>query len=222
MKLEELFEQDYNIEDKYQIGSIKEICGDNVDFNAVNVALDKIFKLKKISSLEGCPDQLEVLSIGGDKNLLTNLKGMPKVITERCFLIDGKQLKSFEGAEGVSVKSLLSFTGCRFESLHNIHKAFSSVGRLSFISNPVQSNVLGLLKIKNLVEVQFMTDSEFNNYITNWDDQPRWDAKYFAKLSLTTKLSKVQQIINKHLCKNDLLSAQQELIDMGLDEYAQL
>jgi hypothetical protein len=222
MKLQELYENDYQIEDKYETASIKKICGDNVDFNAVNSALDKIFKFKKISSLEGCPDQLEMLSISGDKNQLTNLKGMPKVITERCFLTDGKQLNSFEGAEGVSVKSLLSFTGCKFESLHNIHKAFSSVNRLSFISNPIQSHVLGLLKIKNLVAVQFMTTSEYQSQITVWDDQPRWDAKHFAKLSLVAKLSKVQQIIESHLGKNDVLSAQQELIDMGLDEYAQL
>ena len=216
MKLEELYENEQ------QIGSIREICGDLVDDKAISTGLDKIFKFKKVSSLEGCPDPIDTISITGDKNMLTNLNGMPKVITERCFLTDGKQLNSFEGAEGVSVKSLLSFTGCRFESLHNIHKAFSSVGRLSFISNPVESHVLGLLKIKNLLDVQFMTVTDYNDMITVWDDQPRWDAKHFAKLSRLERLSKVQEIIVRHLGKNDILSAQQELIDMGLDEYAQL
>ena len=216
MKLTELYENEQ------QIGSIKEICGDNVDFNSISSALDKIFKFKKISSLEGCPDQLEMLSITGDKNLLTNLKGMPKVITERCYITDGKQLDSFEGAEGVSVKSLLAFTGCRFESLHNIHKAFSSVGRLSFISNPVESHVLGLLKIKNLVDVQFMTDTDYRAHMGMWDDSSRWSPVHLQKLGRLAKLAKVQQIINEHLGKNDILTAQQELIDMGLDEYAKL
>ena len=90
----------------------------------------------------------------------------------------------------------------KFESLHNIHKyikEMSPISSLSFFGNPIKSRVLGLLKIKNLREVIL--------YGTG-DDK---------------SLIKVESIINKHLAKGrDLLACQQELIDAGLEEFAQL
>ena len=90
----------------------------------------------------------------------------------------------------------------KFESLHNIHKyikEMSPISTLSFLGNPIKSHVLGLLKIINLREVIL--------YGTG-DDK---------------SLIEVESIINRHLAKGkDLLACQQELIDAGFEDFAQL
>ena len=60
-----------------------------------------------------------------------------------------------------------------------------------FTNNPIESHVLGLLKIKGLQEVRL-------------DD-----------IQLT-------KIINKYLPLGDLLDCQEELIEAGYEEFAQL
>ena len=74
-------------------------------------------------------------------------------------------------------------------------------GYANFISNPIKSHVLGLLLIDGLEEVSFESFS----------------------IGADAAKHKVAQIINKHL-KNgrDVFACQEELIEAGLDEYAQL
>ena len=69
---------------------------------------------------------------------------------------------------------------------------------MDFAGTPIKSNVLGLLKIEDLKFVKF-------------------DAK----------ISEVDNIINRHLNKSPVgnkrvMEAQSELLDAGLDEFAQL
>jgi hypothetical protein len=87
------------------------------------------------------------------------------------------------------------------KSLEGIHLHIKSIGynagtsgrgTINFIRCPIESHVLGLLLIENL------------KYVT-LDNQ------------------KVKTIINKYLDgSRDVFECQQELMDAGLDEYAQL
>jgi hypothetical protein len=89
-----------------------------------------------------------------------------------------------------------------FQSLHNIHKYIKKLapfaGTISIFGNPIKSHVLGLLKIENLREVILYGTGDDKVLIT------------------------VEEVINKHLKKRDILACQQELIDAGLEEFAQL
>ena len=78
-------------------------------------------------------------------------------------------------------------------SLHNIHKHLKYVGiSIGFKHNPIKSHVLGLLLIDGLQKI-FLDNKE------------------------------VEDIINKHL-KNgrDIFACQEELIEAGFDEFANL
>ena len=78
-------------------------------------------------------------------------------------------------------------------SLHNIHKQIKKIGdSANFTNNPIVSHVLGLLLIEELPYVVF--DNE-----------------------------KLEQIINKHLKGDrDVFACQEELIENGFEEFAQL
>jgi hypothetical protein len=86
----------------------------------------------------------------------------------------------------------------RLTSLHNIHRHIKIAkpnSTLYLNENPIRSHVLGVLKIRDLGSVNF--GDVINFELTN--------------------------IINHHLQGDrDVMACQDELIDSGLDEYAQL
>jgi hypothetical protein len=78
-------------------------------------------------------------------------------------------------------------------SLKGIEKIVDFIGEdLILNDNPIESHVLGVLLIKGVRHV--------------WMD----------------RVQEVQEIINQHLGSRDLLACQEELIDAGLEEFAQL
>lgn len=86
----------------------------------------------------------------------------------------------------------LNFYENELESLHNIHKKIKHCGIANFEKNPIKSHVLGLLLIKGLTHI--------------WIDK-----QHLAK------------ILNKHLNgERDVFACQEELIEKGFEEFAQL
>ena len=127
---------------------------------------------------------------------------------ERSILsVMGKQPMHFNGHFSCSIKKLTSLKGApssvsgyfscynnKLTSLHNIHKQIKKIYRYAnFIRNPIKSHVLGLLLIKGVTEVKL-------------------DNK------------QVEEILNRYLGKGraGMLMAQEELIEAGLEEFAQL
>ena len=107
--------------------------------------------------------------------------------------------KNVYGEDGIDV----SYNN--FSSLKDIHKHLHSVtGKDGIIlsHNPLKSHLLGLLKINGLKKV-VLTDA-----------------------SGSKALHEAQRIINKYLPGNgsnkDIMDCQSDLLDAGLDEYAQL
>lgn len=105
------------------------------------------------------------------------------------------QKKGFNSFEGIpeEVEGDFYLGGNKFESLEGIHKHIKRVyGEIFFNNTPIKSHVLGLLKIKDLFRVIL-------------DNQ------------------EVQNIINKHIRNGrDVLACQNELIDAGFEDFAQL
>ena len=147
----------------------------------------------QLTSLEGAPT-----SVGGDfwcyKNKLTSLEGAPASVVG-YFDCDYNQLTSLEGAPA----SVGGYFGCshnQLTSLTNIHKILKQMnGNFYAYNNPLKSNVIGLLLVNGCKEVQM-------------------DNK------------QVEEIMNRHLKSAfghlRVLECQSEMLDAGLEEWAEL
>ena len=130
---------------------------------------------------------------------LTSLKGSPEEITGDLVCSANKKLTSLEFGPKI-VKGNYWCFNCNFTSLHNIHKYTQQISNKFFCGvNPIKSHMLGLLLIKDLTEVVCYEKDIMNEPI---------------------------QIINKYLkqpmSKQRMFDCQEELIQAGFKEYAQL
>lgn len=123
-----------------------------------------------------------------------DLENIPSRISGNFYCSDNK-LISLEGAPSLIGGDLDCYSN-RLSSLHNIHKQIKHIGGFAdFRKNPITSCVLGLLLIDGLTEV----------YLEN------------------KKEKKVQNILNKHLKGDrDVFACQEELIEAGFEDFAQL
>lgn len=111
---------------------------------------------------------------------------------EHDFHCSYKGIESLEGAPSIVNGTVVCFDN-KLKSLHNIHKIFKHIsGGAEFRKNPIKSHILGLIMIDGL------------RYVTldSWE---------------------LQSIINKHLSGDrDVFACQEELIEAGFEEFAQL
>lgn len=170
-----------------------------------------------VKDIFGKQDHTEEFCNFSESNL-TSLEGSPKHVTED-FTCNDNCLKSlvggpeYVGAEFycfnnhlTSLEGVPSYIGGEFmchnnnlTSLHNIHKQIKHIGVVAdFQQNPIKSCVLGLLLIEGLEQVLIDDDSWMG-------EEP------------------LQDILNRHLDNGkDVFACQEELIEAGFDEYAQL
>ena len=164
-----------------------------------------------LKSLEGGPTTVGTKYIASNNQLAT-LKGSPESIGGH-FIVANNPLETLKGAtEWVgenfdcrhctldSLEGAPSFIGqnCivtdnRLKTLHSIHKQIKHIGNdFNAVNNFIRSNVLGLMLIDGL-------------------------------RSVFLDIKPVQNIINKHLKGDrDVFACQEELIEAGFEEYAQL
>ncbi len=165
----------------------------------------------RITSLDGSPSSVSNM-FSCFNNKLTSLVGGPTTVGS-SFYCSKNLLTSLKGAPSsvggefyCADNKLTSLDGApssiggefvchtnKLTSLHNIHKQIKKIGdSANFTNNPIVSHVLGLLLIEELPYVVF--DNE-----------------------------KLEQIINKHLQgERDIFACQEELIEAGYEELAQL
>jgi hypothetical protein len=165
----------------------------------------------KLTSLQGAPS-----AVKGDfychSNNLTSLQGAPSVVKGN-FVCAGNNLTSLEGAPSVVNgdfscynNNLTSLAGApsvvkggfycfhnKLTSLAGIHKIIKEIhGAADFSSNPIKSNVLGLMRIKGLMKM-YLDNEQVQNILN----------KYLAG-------------------DRDIIKCQSELQDAGLEEFAKL
>jgi hypothetical protein len=164
-----------------------------------------------LNSLDGSPERI-ANDFDCSNNDLKSLKGGPKSVGGD-FVCYANPLVSLDfaphfiggtinfatcevfsfGNLNCEVRSHVFGSNNKFTSLHNIHKHFTFIGGMArFKETPITSCVLGLLLIKGLRTV----------YLDN---------------------KEVQVILNKHLRGDrDIFACQEELIEAGFEDYAQL
>jgi hypothetical protein len=153
-----------------------------------------------LTSLEGAPEKVGA-HFGCNKCAnLTSLKGCPKIISSFFDCSYCTSLTSLEGAP-MEVNMFFNTIKCTsLESLKGIGKDYllKLKGDLNLQNcSNLKSNVLGLLKIKEIDHVDFSNPQ----------------VKHFKNL---------QKIIDKYLKRKDLLGCQDELIENGFSQYAKL
>lgn len=175
------------------------------------------FNNRMLKSLVGGPATVEE-DFNVAHNKLTSLEGAPSFPLDNGgmatgnFICSFNQLTSLEGAPYAvfdftcNYNKLTSLEGCPkyingtlnisdnlLSNLKDIHKHIQEVGQIIMLTgNPLKSHVLGLLKIEELTSIIFSDNV------------------------------KLERIINKYLPEGDIFECQQELIDAGFEEYAQL
>lgn len=135
----------------------------------------------------------------GDLNvegqMLSTLAGLgfQDIIIERDFECGNNFLTSLEGCPKI-VKRDFDCNDNKLVSLKDIHKHVHEIGGNIYLEgNQITSHVLGLLKIKRLRAVRMSNNPN------------------------------IEQIINRHLRGGrNLLACQEEMMDAGLDDFAQL
>ncbi len=166
----------------------------------------------KLTSLNGAPSHVgahfycshnELTSLVGapshvgahfycSHNELTSLVGAPSHVGAH-FYCSANKLTSLNGAPS-HVNGNFDCSLNKLTSLKDVYKHIAEIkGKFYAIENPIKSHVLGLLLIKGVTGVHL-------------------DNK------------QIEEILNKHLGKGraGMLMAQEELIEAGLEEFAQL
>ena len=152
-----------------------------------------------LHTLEGVPKKINGnFNCSNNKNL-TSLKGMPQegVANLEC---SSCKLTSLEGAPK-KINGNLICTNNPITSLKDIHKIIEEIKNFMIVPSSIESNILGVLKIKNLQNFNFFGK----------------DGKY--------KKNEISNIINKYLPNpnaSQILDCQNELIEAGFEEYAEL
>lgn len=134
---------------------------------------------------------------------ILSLEGSPIKVTG-YFDCSNTGISSLKGCPREVGKDYYCYNAPNLKSLHNVHKYVNRIGGyLEMSANIVESHILGVLKIRDLRRI----------YLTS------------AKVNVK---SEVAEIINRYLYKKpnpatrDIHGCQEELIDAGLAEYAQL
>lgn len=150
-------------------------------------------------SLEGCPEEINGAFTCSMRSKITSFKGAPKKVNG-TFIMSECNISSIEGLPKFIEKNCF-ITKNSIKTLKNIHKEAHEIGGKLFIADSVESNILGVLKIKNLKELIFL----------------KKDISYAKK--------EISNIINKYLpnpTTDQILDCQNELIEAGFEEYAEL
>lgn len=165
-----------------------------VQFNRVK----GVFNCTKVGleSLVGSPHH--VYQFFCSENKLASFEGSPDFIGGD-FTCHSNLFTSFEGFPKYVEGGCYAHNNPKIKNLHNIHKNIGYIGNFLTVPSTVESHILGIMFIKGIRLAYIFGTHGVNP-------------------GLTTALN----IINKHLPTKDIHAAHEELLDAGLEEFAQL
>lgn len=158
---------------------------------------------ERLTSLEGLPESVVSVRARNCEALKT-WKGGPHTVDGNVFL-QGSGIESLEGL--MTVGGGLNLSGCKqLKNLHGIGMTYLKQCSMLYLPPSITSHVLGLMLIESLDSVQVLPEGQ------NKD------------------LEHAIEIITKHYNgfarteerQDDLIDLQHELIEAGLEDYAEL
>jgi hypothetical protein len=171
---------------------------------------DVLMVNNQLKNLKGGPTIIHG-TYNASKNKLTTFEGSPTYVS-KDFIVYGNRLTDFLGLH-IEVGGDVDLSNNLFRSLKDIHKHILHTKTLSIEDNPIESHVLGIFKIKGLEALEFFPQNDVN---------PKGITADYTETD-----NKVAKIVNDcfkaHGATNvGLLECQEQLIDAGFHEYAQL
>jgi hypothetical protein len=133
-------------------GCPKEVTG---DFNCTN---------NSITSLEDGPE-IARLNFSCSFNVITSLKGSP-IKVGNGFLCGNNNITSLEGCPE-EIPGVLNCSNNKITNLHDIHKYLKICNFINITSNPIESHILSLLKVRGLKMV-LISDSKISSIINKY------------------------------------------------------
>lgn len=187
-----------------------------------------------LTSLEGMTQKLGKSIIVGNCKLIKNLKGCPKSIPEELLIKDLDKLESLEGSPdrvhgvyGFNLKALKSLKGgptiCT--DLYSIDNAPVLVS-LEGMPKKIENGFISITNCPNLESLKHVSTEIKGNF--NFVKCPKVkDALTIFKIKGINNIfhdnKKLEHILQKHYDNGrDVVECQEELIDVGLKEYARL
>lgn len=154
----------------------------------------------RLKSLLGCPRVVGGYFECSDTGIET-FEGAPELVRGAVFAHACKNLVSLEGAP-MYIKGDFNIKNCpRVSSIKNLHKITKRIdGTFYCLGTNINSNILSLIKIEGLKSVDLPLTSKHG----------------------VVSIRKLEEIIERYLPEGDIFACQQELIDAGFEEYAQL
>jgi len=170
-----------------------------------------------LKSLEGCPIECRQFTCEGCINIKT-LKGAPLTCTDfdcsRCMSLTSLEngpkkvkytydcrncykLTSLKGLPS-ELRSSLTALESPIKSISGLDKILHSCANMHIDLKDIKGGILSLLKIKDLIHINA------------------------GRAGLYPEERKISEIINRFLPEGDIFKCQQELIDAGFEEQAQL
>jgi len=153
-------------------------------------------------SLEGLPEEVATIRARNCPKLKT-LKGGPKTVANNVFF----QESGLESLEGLMVVGGGAHFGeCKhLTNLHGIGMKYLTSCRLLFLPATVKSHILGIMLIKGLDRVEV------------------YGSNRLAKLVEAVEIiMKHYMMVDEKSRKDELIEVQHELIEAGLEDYAEL
>ncbi len=144
-------------------------------------------------------------------NRLTNLIGAPEYIGDR-FLCDENYLTTLDGLNLTRPLKSVSFINNKITSLKGIHNRIPGCFKIDISDNPIQEGGIGLILIPGLQKVLFRQTDVLD------------PTDFSTKKKKRSNFDRALLIIYKYLDqgKKGLLQCQEELVNAGLSEFAEL
>ena len=181
-----------------------------IDGSKLKVAGNFYCNYSELTSLEGAPSSVDG-NFYCNVNQLTNLEGAPSSVGEDFDCCDN-ELTSLEGAPS----SVGGNFYCNYNELTSLAGVPSSVGRNFSCRNNKLTSLSNIHK----------TIKEVDGYM-NFEKNPiKSSVLGLVKIRGVTDVmfdnKKLEKIMNKYLPLGDIFDCQEELIEAGLEEFAEL
>ena len=247
MKIRELFEEEY-ITKTNSFGNIHYVNDEKLkSFNGVQITKDRIESIRiqkcpNFSSFEGLPNTINGYIDCSKNRNLTSLKGIPQkgithLFVASCDLknldwcpntINGDfdcsgnyELNSLKGVPQTGVNNLY-FPHCNITSLEGLPRQIG--GALLFYKNPITS-LKGIHKIVNEIKGELAVPQSVISNILGVLKIRNVDTFRFGAPFESNVKTEISDIINKYLPNpnsDQIIDCQNELIEAGFEEYAEL
>lgn len=229
MKLREIKEDDLPLDEVHKFLKLNDIK--NGDFKIRKDGRIDFSRSITIWNDDSLVNGTIPIKIGIVQGVLTagnlDLSSLEGWFPQECHYVylNDNDLINFDGLDGTQkVVALYNFNNCKFKDLHNVHKFIPFTHSLSFKGNPIVKNILGICLIKELRVLNSFSKATHLKKIKDVKQLDDHGMLFGIDDVLVDAAEMAFHIVGAHLGegKAGVLAAQEKMIELGLDEFAEI